>query len=324
MVRVIKGTLTNNVPNQQVELLGAGAPRAVTTDAGGRAEFSGLAPGSMVTAVATVGGERLQSQQFAVPANGGTRLLLVATDPAGGAAASPATPDQGGMPAQPGTVSLNDQSRFVFEFGDSSISVFNLLQIVNPSPGPVMPPRPIVFELPASATGPTVLKDSSPQATVASGDITVAGPFAPGVTNVQFAYSMPYSSGSLTIEQRLPLALPRVIVLAQKQGDTQLESPQIAERREMPADGQMYIVGQGPALKEGERVSFAFTNLPHAPLWPRYVAIAIAVVILIAGVWASMNVKTARSSEQERLEKRRGQLVRRTRGARREASRRHR
>ncbi len=87
VVRVIKGTLTNNVPNQQVELLGAGAPRAVTTDAGGRAEFSGLAPGSMVTAVATVGGERLQSQQFAVPANGGTRLLLVATDPAGGAAA---------------------------------------------------------------------------------------------------------------------------------------------------------------------------------------------------------------------------------------------
>ncbi len=134
----------------------------------------------------------------------------------------------------------------MFEFGDSSISVFNLLQIVNPSPGPVMPPRPIVFELPASATGPTVLKDSSPQATVASGDITVAGPFAPGVTNVQFAYSMPYSAGSLTIEQRLPLALARVIVLAQKQGDTQLESPQIAERREMPADGQMYIVGQGP------------------------------------------------------------------------------
>ena len=80
----------------------------------------------------------------------------------------------------------------------------------------------------------------------------------------------------------------------------------MAERREMPADGQMYIVGQGPALKEGERISFAFTNLPHAPLWPRYVAIGIAVVILIAGVWASMNVKTARSSEQERLEKRRG------------------
>jgi hypothetical protein len=307
VVRVIKGSLTNNVPNQQVELLGAGAPRAVTTDAGGRAEFSGLAPGTMVTATATVGGERLQSQQFAVPANGGTRLLLVATDPGGGAA-TPAPSGPGGTPAQPGTVSLNDQSRFVFEFGDSSISVFNLLQIVNSSPGPVMPPRPIVFELPTSATGPTVLKDSSPQATVASGDITVAGPFAPGVTNVQFAYSMPYSTGSLTIEQRLPLELPRVIVLAQKQGDMQLESPQMTERREMPADGQMYIVGQGPAVKEGARVSFAFTNLPHAPLWPRYVAIGIAVVILIAGVWASMNVKTARSSEQERLEKRRGHL----------------
>ena len=155
VVRVIKGSLSNNVPNQQVELLGAGAPRAVTTDAGGRAEFSGLTPGAMVTAVATVGGERLQSQQFAVPANGGTRLLLVATDPAGGAA-TPAPPSPAATPAQPGTVSLNDQSRFVFEFGDGGVSVFDLLQIVNPSSGPVMPSRPIVFELPASATGPTV------------------------------------------------------------------------------------------------------------------------------------------------------------------------
>jgi hypothetical protein len=307
VVRVIKGSLANNVPNQPVELQGAGAPRVVTTDAAGRAEFAGLAPGTMVTAVTTVNGERLASQQFPVPASGGTRLLLVATDPAGGAAPA-AAPSQAGAPAQPGEVSLNEQSRFVFEFGDGSISVFNLMQIVNPSAAPVMPARPVVFELPTSATGATILKDSSPQAMLASGDITVAGPFAPGVTNVQFAYSMPYSTGSLTIEQRLPLPLARVIVLAQKQGEMQLESAQIAERREMPAEGQMYIVGQGPGLKAGDRVSFAFSNLPHAALWPRYVAIAVAVMILLGGVWASMNVTTARSAVQERLEKRRGSL----------------
>src|SRR5688572_19073418 len=81
VVRVIRGSLANNIPDQQVELLGAGSPRTVKTDPKGRAEFPGLAPGTRVTAVTTVQGERLQSQEFAVPAAGGTRLLLVATDP---------------------------------------------------------------------------------------------------------------------------------------------------------------------------------------------------------------------------------------------------
>ena len=310
VVRVIKGTLANNLPEQPVELVGAGAPRTVRTDASGRAEFTGLPPGTRVSAVATVAGERLQSQEFAVPASGGTRLLLVATDSNEPATAAPATAggDSRALPAQPGTVVLGDQSRFVFEFGDGSLSVFNILQLANSGAAPVMPPRPVVFELPPGATGATILKDSSPQATLASGQISVAGPFAPGVTNIQFAYSMPYSGGSLTIEQRMPVPLARVIVLAQKVGEMRLTSPQMAEQREMPADGQMYVVGQGPAVGAGARLSFAFDNLPHAPLWPRHLAVAIAVGILAAGVWGSLRARTARTSGQDRLEKRRSQL----------------
>ena len=81
VVRVIRGSLANNIPDQQVDLLGAGATRTVKTDATGRAEFAGLTPGTRVSAVTTVAGERLQSQEFPVPASGGTRLLLVAADP---------------------------------------------------------------------------------------------------------------------------------------------------------------------------------------------------------------------------------------------------
>ena len=305
VVRVIKGSLANNLPDQSVELVGAGAPRTVRTDASGRAEFAGLPPGARVSAVATVAGERLQSQEFAVPASGGTRLLLVATD-ANAAATAPG--DSRAVPAQAGTVVLGDQSRFVFEFGDGSLSVFNILQLANSGSGPVMPPRPVVFELPPGATGATILKDSSPQATVASGQISVAGPFAPGITNIQFAYSMPYSGGSLTIEQRMPVPLARVIVLAQKVGEMRLTSPQMTEQREMPAEGQMYVVGQGPAVGTGARLSFEFDNLPHEPLWPRYLAVAIAVGILAAGAWGSLRARSARTSGQDRLEKRRSQL----------------
>ena len=43
-------------------------------------------------------------------------------------------------------------------------------------------------------------------------------------------------------------------MIVQKIGALQLDSPQIAQRREMPADGQNYIVGQGGALKAGDTV----------------------------------------------------------------------
>jgi len=310
VVRVIKGSLANNLSDQQVELLGGGPARTVKTDSTGRAEFAGLTPGTRVTAVTTVQGERLQSQEFAVPAAGGTRLLLVATDPETDKRAEQDRSLAAG-PAQPGMVVLGEQSRFVFEFGDGSLSVFNILQLLNTARTPVMSPQPIVFELPEGATGTTILKDSSRQATAADETVTVVGPFAPGVTNVQFAYSIPYSGANLTVEQPMPVPLNRVIVLAQKIADMRLASAQMTEQREMAADGQTYVVGQGPAVRAGERVSFAFTNLPHEARWPRYVALALAVVILAAGWWGSTRAARGagtQASGQDRLEKRRSQL----------------
>jgi hypothetical protein len=299
-VRVIRGSLANNIPDQAVELLVAGRARSEVTDAGGRAQFTGLEPGTEVTATATVGGERLQSQTFKVPASGGIRVLLVATDPDIEKRAEEDKRLAAG-PAQPGAVVLGEQSRFVFEFADSSISVFNILQVSNTARVPVQPPQPVVFELPAGATGATVLQDSSTQAVAEGQLIRVNGPFAPGPTLIQFAYSMPYSGSRLTIAQKMPAALGRVIVLAQKGGEMRLESPQMTEQREMNAEGHTYI---------GTTLSFNFTNLPHAPTWPRNVALALAVVILAAGAWASRRASVAPAADKarERLEQRRERL----------------
>ena len=51
-------------------------------------------------------------------------------------------------PAQPGTVVLGDQSRFVIEFGDGSLSVFNILQILNTARTPVPPGAPALKPFP--------------------------------------------------------------------------------------------------------------------------------------------------------------------------------
>ncbi len=77
-----------------------------------------------------------------------------------------------------------------------------------------------------------------------------------------------------------------------------LASPQMTEQREMTAEGQTYIVGQGPAVPAGTTLSFNFTNLPHAPTWPRNVALALAVVILAAGAWASEERRSHRRRRQ--------------------------
>ena len=174
-----------------------------------------------------------------------------------------------------------------------------------------MPPQPIVFELTSEATGVTILKDSSPQATAADGKVTVVGPFAPGVTNVQFAYAVPYSTGSLTVEQTLPIPLGRVIVLAQKVADMRVASAQMSEQREMPADGQTYVVGQGPGLRAGERLAIAFSNLPHEACGP---ATRPSASRSPSSPWAGGAARARpvgpvrKSSGQDRLEKRRAQL----------------
>ena len=292
VVRVVKGSMVNVVPDVPVVLDVAGTPRTVKTNDTGHAEFSGLAPGVRVKASATVAGERLESQEFQVPSAGGIRLALVATDPE---LAKKAEEDRklAEGPVQPGMVVLGDQSRVVFESGDDGLTVFNIFPIVNTARVRVEPPAPIVFELPADAVGASALEGSSQQVTVSGKVVTVKGPFAPGTTLVQFAYTMPYSSGELTWEQRMPAPLDHVAVMAQKVGETHVTSPQFSDHQEMPAEGQMFIVGRGPGLKAGDVLTLNFTGLPHAATWPRNLVLALAVIVLAGGAWGSVRASQA-------------------------------
>jgi hypothetical protein len=304
-VRVIRGALTNPVAGHEVQLVGPATGLKGVTNESGRAEFPNLPVGTRLKALTTVDGEPLESQEFSVPSTGGVRLMLVASDPETAKHEGGPSTSLSAGPAQPGIVVLGDQSRFVFEFNDDGLSVFNIFQIVNTARTPVQPPQPVVFDLPDGAEGAAVLQDSSPQASVAGRQIKVAGPFAPGATLVQFAYTVEYSGGSLTLEQKLPVGMTQFAVLAQKVGNMHLQSPQMAQHRDMTAEGQRYVVGQGPAIKAGEVVSFNFTGLPHAPLWPRNVALAIALVVLGAGAWGSLRHTAAaqgRDSRRRKLE----------------------
>jgi hypothetical protein len=296
-VRVVRGAMTNPIPNQPVELLGGTSPATANTNDAGRAEFPGLQAGLRVRAVTTVDGQRLESQEFAVPATGGVRVALVVTagQPGGGGMPTPAP-----AAARPGSVMLGDQTRIVIETGDEGLNVFNIVQVLNSASTPVQPLQPLIFDLPAAAQGAGMLEGSTPQATLSGTRVTVAGPFAPGSTLVQFAYSIPFGSASVTIDLKLPAALDHVAVVAQKVGAMRLDSPQIGEQREMPAEGQLFIAARGRGLKAGETLSLTLSGLPHQSAWPRNLALALAVTILGAGAWGTFRTSHADSADAAR------------------------
>lgn len=293
-VRVVRGTITNIIPNQEVELIAGSSVMKATTNDAGRAEFTGLAPGTRVKATTTVNGERLESQEFPVPATGGTRIALVAT----GTQAQTAQPA-----ARSGSVIFGPQTRFVIELGDETLNIFMLLEVLNDAAGPVQPARPIIIDLPSAAQGAGVMEGSAPNGVVQGKQVLINGPFAPGSTLVQAGFTLPIKGASLTWEQRFPVALDRLSVLAQKSGDIQLQSAQIADHRDMPVQGEMFIVARGPGIPAGQPLSLTFSGLPHQPTWPRNVALVLAVVILAGGAWFSTR-STAHAPEEQARRKR--------------------
>jgi hypothetical protein len=300
-VRVIRGQLSNNVEGQTVSLEGGGRTLTAATDETGRAEFTGVAAGTSVKASTEVDGERLESQEFPFPGQGGIRLMLVATDPA---AAS--------KPAVAGEVSIGEQSRIVIEPGDEAVRVYYLLTVVNNSSSPVNPPKPFTFDMPQGALGTAVLQGSSPQASVIGPRVIVQGPFAPGPTFFEVGCELPVTSGTLEITTKFPATLDGLAVVVRKVGDIRVSSSAFINQRELTSEGEVYIAASGGAVPAEQPIALVLSGLPHHSSTPRLVALALAVAIVLGGVWMATqsqpDAARARAAERQRLVARREKL----------------
>jgi hypothetical protein len=101
-VRLGRKTPANAVADAEITVItknegGDARKRTAKTDAGGRAIFEGLAPGDEFQAEVTVDGERLKTDKFPIPAEGGVRTMLIAG--LGAAPADGEAPAAGGGPA---------------------------------------------------------------------------------------------------------------------------------------------------------------------------------------------------------------------------------
>ena len=278
-VRVIRQTMSNNVTGVEVQLEAPPQTLKATTDANGRAVFPNVAQGQTWKAVAIVDGERLESQPFTIPSAGGLRMLLVAglkTAAAPGVARAIGS----GRSAQRGagaarrpcrvTSPLAGNRAFVVELAEQMLEVYGLFELTNLSASPVMPAKPIVFEMPAEAKTVSVLEGSTPAAKADGNRVTVNGPFAPGVTNVQIAYRYPYSGGRVRVTQALPLALGQTTVILRKLDGLQFHLANGQGQRDVPLEGRMYVVLNGGALPVGTPLDLTLSGLPHHSAWPTY------------------------------------------------------
>ena len=292
-VRVVREAIGNNAPGQQVSVTVGGATRSATTDAQGRAEFTGLpSGGTNAIAEVTVDGEKLVSQPFAVPTSGGLRVILVAGI---AKAAERKKQEEAAAAAEPptkGIVIFGGNSRVLMQFNNDALDVYYILEIVNSARTRVDFGAPLVIELPPGANGATALEGSSKLATVSEDRITITGPLPSGTTMLQAAFRMPYDDANLTLTQKWPAAFQQMIVGVQKVGNLQVASPQLNETNEVRTEsGDLFVLGNGPALPAGGTLTLNVSGLPYHSKMPRRVALALAGGVLALGAWLAFSAR---------------------------------
>ena len=308
-VRVLRERMGNNISGQAVTLRVGTESRAATTDAQGRAQFTGLTAGALVQATATVDGEVLTSQEFPVPAKGGIRVALISGIQKVAAAEKAAAAAAAKEPARPGVVEFGSESRIIFEFQNDTLTVFYLLEVVNNARTPIDIGGPILMDLPTGASGVAMMAGSSPSASVRGDLLTITGPFAPGKTSAQVGFSLPQAGAASVVQQKWPIALAQVLVAAEKIGPMQMSSAQIPEVREMASDGKVFLMGNGGRLNPGDTLVVNLSGMPAHSEWPRTVALTMAALVFGAGLWLSLSPAAARASADAKLETRRERLL---------------
>ena len=309
-VRLVREAIGNNIAGQEVTVRSGATTRTARTDDQGRANFDNLETGVEARAEATVNGEALVSDPFTPPSSGGLRVILVAGLKDAAARTQQESAAAAASPPVKGVVVFNPNSRVMMEFRDDALQIFYVLEIVNSARARVDIGGPLVFDLPSGAAGASILQGSSPTATVAGDRVTVTGPFAAGTTMVQVGFTLPYTSSSVTVEQKWPAAMEQLTVAMQQIGNASMSSAQFSTVGAVDSgDGTPYWLASGPALPAGATLTIDLKDLPAHSQVPRTVALGVAGIIVLAGIWLSLGGRSKGQDVTRHLVARRDALL---------------
>jgi hypothetical protein len=287
-VRVVREALGNNLPGQEVHVTADGKQFRAVTNELGRAEFRDLPRGASAVAEATIDGEALRSQPFQVPVRAGLQVILVAGLETAAARRQQEQEEALTAPPVRGAVVLGGETHVITEFQSDNLRVFYRLDILNSARTRVDTGGPLILELPREAAGAAALGTAPPGVTISGTRVAIAGPFEPGVTRVDFAYTLQYSGSSYTLEQTWPVAVQQWMIGVERLDGLVVTSPQVQDTEERRGqDGARYLVGTGPALPAGSTLRLELSNLPaHSQVAAR-VTILLALGIIGVGAWLS-------------------------------------
>ena len=140
--------------------------------------------------------------------------------------------------------------------------------------------------------------------------MSIAGPFASGTTAVRIGFNYPYRSPDIDFEQALPVALQQLTVGVQKVGALSIASPQFTTVNEVRTEGGTpFALGSGPGLQPGTALRLSISGLPLRSETPRYVALTLALGIVVLGVWLTVSGRSSKSEARAALVKRRDSLL---------------
>jgi hypothetical protein len=123
--------------------------------------------------------------------------------------------------------------------------------------------------------------------------VAITGPFAPGSTPVQVAFGLGPAGAERILSQKLPVVLFPVQVIVTQVGGVRMASPQFNSSSEVPNDGRSFLLGTGPALPAGTALSITLSGLPTRSRTGRNVALALACLVLAAGVIGALSSREA-------------------------------
>jgi hypothetical protein len=308
-VRVVREQMGNNIANHPVAVKAPDRTFNANTDAQGRATFSDIPAGTVVTVETVVDGETLRSREFTIPPSGGVRVALISGLGEAAARERAAREEAAKMPARQGVVVFGGESRVILEFQDDALQVFYLLDIVNNARTPIDVGEPMFIVLPDGATGAGALEGSSTLAVVQGDRIRINGPFPPGTTKVQVGFRFSYSGDTAVLTQQWPAAFEQLFVAAEKVGAMQISSPQLQPAQQANASGAPFLMATGARLNAGETLTLTLTGLPHRNTMVRDVGLGVGFVILVAGFWAAFSGRRARKVLAAELVKRKEKLL---------------
>ena len=268
--------------------------RKSKTNGAGEATFTGndAKPNSGYLAEVVQDGQRFASKPFKLQENMGSRVTV----------------DVRPVSKDVAQLKIGQGSHIILEVSDDVVQVAEVWRLQNPSATAIDPGAnglhlPLAEHALSSQGGP----QNPPNVTVAGHEVVVKGPIAPGDTEVQVVFALAYDTGSLDFEQKTPLPFDEVALVTEKIGGMTVEGNSLtSEDREL--QGRKLVLYRGPGTPAGGAITLHLRGLPHNdPTW-RYLASAIALLLIVAfGVYATRGVTGGGS--RDKLEQQKEQLL---------------